>query len=60
MMSEKMEKEVRTALIEETKNRKMNRWDALNFVAGYTNSKISLEEAMMMVNFIFACDLIKA
>jgi hypothetical protein len=59
-LTEAMEKEIRLALIDQTKIRKMTRWDALNFIAGYTNSKIELDDAMLIVNFVFACDLIKA
>ena len=51
--------EVKAALITEAKSRKMNRWDAMNFVAGYTGWDMSLKDAMEIVNLGFMLDVIK-
>lgn len=59
-LTEKKEQEIRMELIEATKKYKMTRLDALNFVAGYTNGHIGLDDAMEIVRFIHTCDLIKA
>ena len=59
-LTENQVHEIRNALFEAAKTRKMNRWDALNFVAGYVNFKIDLFDAMILVNVAYEMDLIKA
>ena len=60
-MSDKMMaiEEIKAALVIEAKSRKMNRWDAMNFVAGYSQGNLSINEAMEIVNLAFMMELIK-
>lgn len=51
--------EVRDALVMEAMRRKMTRWDAMNFVAGYANWDIDLFDAMRCVNYAWVMDLLK-
>ena len=51
--------EIKAALVSEAKSRKMNRWDAMNFISGYSEGKLTINEALEIVNLAFLLEVIK-